>query len=67
VASKEQSLIDTAQQDKEESPEFNKEDIGRLRCLLEYLDKSTGSCSFAKSGMCLMIDSFKALHTKMGR
>ena len=29
--------------------EFNKEDIGRLRSLLDSLEKSTGTCSLAKS------------------
>ena len=67
VASKEQSLIDIAQPNKESSTEFNKEDIERLRCLLESLNKSIGSCSLAKSGICVMTDSFKTSHTKTSR
>ena len=49
VVNKEQSLTsDTTQLDKEEPTEFNQEDIGRLRRLLESLDKPSGCCSLAR-------------------
>ncbi|CAK7322977.1 unnamed protein product, partial [Dovyalis caffra] len=47
MANKEETMLEATKPNKEDFTEFNKEDIERLRCLLDSLDKSS-SCSLVK-------------------
>lgn len=68
MANKEEIHVEATKPDKEDVTEFNKGDIERLKSLRNSLEKSSGSCSLAKAGMCLMTNSFKVSNTKqLGR